>query len=102
MLPNDEVFRFINCHLRVFARIYYHLRVIFKIFALGLLNPDWTPLSSCNGSTPSPGLKAGKFPDFDTHVSTFVTLSFVTTLFAKFHFPVTAVNNELMFCSGVV
>ena len=28
--------------------------VIFKIFVLGLFNPDWTPLLGHNGSTPLP------------------------------------------------
>ena len=52
MLPNDPVFRFMNYHVRVFVKRYYHLRVFFKIFALALFSPDWTPLSGHNGSIP--------------------------------------------------
>ena len=55
MLPNDPVFRFMNYHVRVFVKRYYHLRVFFKMFALALFSPDWTPLSGYNGSTPPPG-----------------------------------------------
>ena len=54
MLPNDPVFRFMNYHVRVFVKRYYHLRVFFKMFALALFSPDWTPLSGYNGSTPPP------------------------------------------------
>ena len=47
MLPNDQVFRFMN----------YHLRVIFKIFGLGALNPDQATM----GEPPPPGSKSRIF-----------------------------------------
>ena len=47
---NDPVFKFVNYHLRVFVKRYCRMRAFFKIFALTLFSPDWTPLSGHNRS----------------------------------------------------
>ena len=60
MLPNYPVSRFMNYHLKVFGKRYYHLRVIFKIFALALFIRDWT-LCQVTMGVPPGGLMAENF-----------------------------------------